>query len=94
MLRELHKELGIPEDYGLDGGPPAFTEASELVEIGPNLVGRMQRLTPVAAERWDSMVSAATADSVMLLIVSGFRTSPKLQLRMSFGLARVILTEP
>ena len=74
MLRELHKELGIPEDYGLDGGPPAFAEATDLVEIGPNLVGRTQRLTPRAADRWQSMVRAAAADGVMLLIVSGFRS--------------------
>lgn len=74
MLRELHKELGIPDDYGFEGGPPVFDEAAELVEVGPNLVGRMQRLTPSAAERWASMASAATADSVMLLLVSGFRS--------------------
>ena len=74
MLRELHKELGIPDDYGVEPGPPAYEEATDLVDIGPNLVGRMQRLTPAAAERWNSMVSAATADSIMLLIVSGFRS--------------------
>ena len=40
MLRELHAELGIPEDYGAAGSPPAFAEATDLVEVGPNLVGR------------------------------------------------------
>lgn len=74
MLRELHTELGIPDDYGTNGGPPAFAEARDLVEVGPNLVGRMQRLTPAAAGQWDTMVSAADADGVMLLIVSGFRS--------------------
>ena len=52
MLRELHKELGIPDDYGVDGTRPEFEEATELVEVGPNLVGRMQHLTPQAAARW------------------------------------------
>ncbi len=74
MLRELHNELGIPEDYSTDGIPPAFEEAGELVDVGPNLVGRMQRLTPDAAAGWQAMVQAAAADSVMLMIVSGYRS--------------------
>ncbi len=74
MLRELHQELGIPDDYGLDDRPPGFDEASELVDVGPNLVGRLQQLTPLAARRWASMVAAAHADGVCLLLVSGFRS--------------------
>lgn len=74
MLRELHDELGIPEDYGRNGGPPVFDEALDLVEIGPNLVGRTQRLTVAAAAGWQAMVAAAAADGVTLMIVSGFRS--------------------
>ncbi len=74
MLRQLHTELGIPDSYGEAGSPPQFEEATELVDIGPNLVGRMQRLTPRAAERWRAMVRAADEDGVTLLIVSGFRS--------------------
>ena len=74
MLRELHDELGIPADYGRDGGPPRYEEAADLVEVGPNLVGRTQRLTPEAAEKWHAMVAAAAADGVTLMIVSGFRS--------------------
>ncbi len=74
MLRELHRELGIPEDYGLGGRMPVFEEATELVEVGPNLVGRMQRLTPQTAASWAAMVDAAAADGIRLLIVSGFRS--------------------
>ena len=73
MLRELHKELGIPADYGAAGGPPVYQEARELVEVGPNLVGRMQRLTPEAARQWHAMVAAADKVGIQLLIVSGFR---------------------
>ena len=73
MLRELHEELGIPADYAAGGGPPEFTEAGELVEVGPNLVGKMQRLTPEAAQQWQAMVEAADAVGIQLLIVSGFR---------------------
>ena len=74
MLRDLHQELGIPADYGAGGGPPMFEEAQELVEVGPNLVGRMQRLTPLAADRWTSMQSDAMQDGIQLLLVSGFRS--------------------
>jgi len=74
MLRELHTELGIPVDYGRDGTRPAYEEASDLVEVGPNLVGRMQRLTPRAAQAWRDMQAAAEADGVVLLIVSGYRS--------------------
>ena len=73
MLRELHQELGIPDDYGLDGRKPVFEEAVDLVDVGPNLVGRMQRLAPETAARWAEMVDAAAANGVTLLIVSGFR---------------------
>ena len=74
MLRELHKELGIPEDYGQDGTRPVFEEATDLVDVGPNLVGRMQSLEPHTAERWAAMVRAAAAEGVQLLMVSGFRS--------------------
>ena len=73
MLRELHKELGIPEDYCDAGGPPCYEEAEELVEVGQNLVGRMQRLTPEAAAQWQRMVEAADQVGIRLLIVSGYR---------------------
>ncbi len=74
MLRELHTELGIPESYGRDTGLPLHPESGELVEVGPNLVGRMQRLTAAAAQQWQAMAEAAAADGIELLIVSGFRS--------------------
>ena len=74
MLRELHAELGIPEDYGLDGSRPVFGEATDLVEVGPNLVGRMQSLEREAAARWIEMQAGAAAAGVLLLIVSGYRS--------------------
>ena len=73
MLRELHKELGIPDSYRHDTGLPEYREPGELVEVGPNLVGRMQRLTPEATRQWQAMVAAANAIGIHLLIVSGFR---------------------
>lgn len=74
MLRKLHQELGIPEDYGQTGALPRFDEALDLVEVGPNLVGRMQRLTSGSARQWQAMVAAAAGDRVALMIVSGYRS--------------------
>ena len=73
MLRELHTELGIPDDYGQDGVKPSFEEAVKLVDVGPNLVGRMQRLTPDTAASWQEMLTEARNDGITMLIVSGFR---------------------
>jgi D-alanyl-D-alanine carboxypeptidase len=74
MLRELHTELGIPDDYGNDGLRPEFEEAIDLVDVGPNLAGRMQRLTAETAASWREMLVAARDGDVTLLIVSGFRS--------------------
>ena len=73
-LLTLCRELGIPTDFGATRGIPVYGEATELVDVGPNLVGRMQRLTPDTAERWHGMVAAADSDGVRLLIVSGYRS--------------------
>lgn len=71
---KLNQELGIPADYGTDAMPPYYAQAQDLIDVGPNLVGRMQKLTPVAAVSWQQMVAAANDDGVRLLIVSGYRS--------------------
>lgn len=70
----LHHELGIPADYSAGGHRGFYGDATDLVDVGPNLVGRMQQLTQRAAVQWQDMVAAAAADGVRLLIVSGFRS--------------------
>ena len=74
MLRELHAELGIPEDYGLDTGLPSYAEAGDLVDAGPNLIGRKVELDARTFEAWQAMARAALADGVTLLLVSGYRS--------------------
>ncbi|MEE4163185.1 MAG: M15 family metallopeptidase [Woeseiaceae bacterium] len=74
MLRELHDELGIPADYGVNVGLPRFEEAVRLVDAGPNLIGRKVELDPDAHAAWLAMADAAAADGVTLLLVSGFRS--------------------
>ena len=68
-----HAALGITQQYA-SRRLPFYPEASELVDVGENIVGRMQRLTPAAALRWQEMVVAAGEDGLPLLIVSGFRS--------------------
>lgn len=72
--QKLHTELGIPADYATKRGLRAYRESTDLIDIGPNLVGRMQRLTPSAASKWQQMVEAAAVDNIRLLLVSGFRS--------------------
>jgi D-alanyl-D-alanine carboxypeptidase len=74
MLTKLHQELGIPDDYGREGGLPQFDEALDIVEVGPNLIGRQQSLMPETARQWQEMVVAAASDGIALMIVSGFRS--------------------
>ncbi|HEX9852696.1 MAG TPA: hypothetical protein VGA68_06760, partial [Woeseiaceae bacterium] len=56
---DIHRQLGIPDDHAPGRRLPYFADALELVDVGPNLVGRMQRLTPRAASCWQQMQSAA-----------------------------------
>ncbi len=74
LYQKLHTELGIPADYGHAANLPFYVESTDLVEVGENLVGRMQTLTPLVAEIWQRMVRAALGDGIQLLIVSGFRS--------------------
>ncbi len=74
MLRELHLELGIPDNYASDGERPRFEEAVDLVEVEPNLHGNMQSLTTATSARWRDMQAAAKDEAIVLLMVSGFRS--------------------
>ncbi|MDP6436945.1 MAG: D-alanyl-D-alanine carboxypeptidase family protein [Gammaproteobacteria bacterium] len=66
--------LGVPPDYGTVPMRATYPEARELKEVGENIVGRMQLLTPATAETWQAMCLAAKGGGVELLIVSGFRS--------------------
>jgi D-alanyl-D-alanine carboxypeptidase len=71
---ELFANLGIPIDYGRDPRRPGYTEAQDLEDVEPNILGRMQRLAPPTARAWREMKAAAFADGIELLLVSGFRS--------------------
>lgn len=75
-LAALHRELGIPPNYGAVRHLNAYAEVAEadLVQIALSEEGRPIRLIPEAADRWQQMFAAAAQDGIDLLPVSGFRS--------------------
>lgn len=69
------RELGIPSTYGDDRRLALQTEASEseLVDVGPDIYERPQRLLRPTATQWLELRQAAARDGVVLQMVSGFR---------------------
>ncbi len=73
-IRILLGELGVPADYGTDPELPVYIECGELIEVGPNIVGRAQQLHPETAVAWQQMTASAISDGINLLLVSGYRS--------------------
>lgn len=75
-LAEISRALGIPADYAVRRGLALQPEAAEsnLVPIGLSPEGREIHLLVPAARAWSEMLAAATADRVVLLPLSGFRS--------------------
>ena len=53
--RHILEQLGIHESYGRSPALPHFDEPAELVDVGPNIIGKIQRLTPATAEAWTNI---------------------------------------
>ena len=70
----LHAGYGIPGDYAETRQLPLCEEAKELVSIGPDSLGRDQRMTPQAAAAWQRMQTDASKAGVQLLVVSAYRS--------------------
>ena len=70
----LHAGFGIPSDYASQRQLNLCEEAKELVSIGPDSLGRDQRMTPKAAEAWRRMQADAARQGVELLVVSAYRS--------------------
>lgn len=73
-IEQMHRELGIPPGFVEQRGWLLQPEAGNLVEAGPDLYGRPQRLTPGARSAWRKMQQAAAEDGVVLQLVSAFRS--------------------
>jgi len=70
----LHTALGITGDYGETRQIPAQMEANRLVSIGQDIFQRQQFMAPKAARAWQFMKENAAHDSVLLQVVSAYRS--------------------
>ncbi len=73
-IKEIHRKLGIPENYGEDPYIPEQPEADTLVAVAGDILGRPQSLEPVTVKRWLALREAAMKDGFNLLVVSTFRS--------------------
>jgi D-alanyl-D-alanine carboxypeptidase len=74
-LRRLWQQLGIPADYARTRHLPVQRVARSLVSIGPAADdGKTLKLSPPAARAWRRMRTAAAADRIQLLPLSGYRS--------------------
>jgi D-alanyl-D-alanine carboxypeptidase len=80
-IARLHRQLGIPPDYGERTGLLLQPEPAELVEVSPARTDRRHWLAPVTAARWAQLEVAAEADGIGLQLVSAYR-SPEYQARL------------
>ncbi len=68
------RRIGLPAGIAARQRLPLCPEPSWLIGCGTDLVGRDLHLEPATARAWQRMRSAAAADGVALLPVSGFRS--------------------
>jgi len=73
-IKEIHKRLGIPADYGSRFGLSLQLEEVNLVEIEKDVFGRPQRLSINASNLWSAMKAQAEKEGVLLQVVSAYRS--------------------
>jgi len=73
-IKEIHKRLGIPADYGNRFGLSLQLEEVNLVEIEKDVFGRPQRLSINASNLWSAMKAQAEKEGVLLQVVSAYRS--------------------
>ncbi len=72
-IADLHRQLGIADDYAECHKLGLQPEATAVVSIGLDMFGRERFLTQDAASAWLRMQQAAANDGVVLQVVSAFR---------------------
>jgi D-alanyl-D-alanine carboxypeptidase len=72
--RDLGQELGIPADYGCRHRLQLQREPAVLAAIGEDVFGREQFMLPAAAPALREMLAAAADESVVVQVVSAFRS--------------------
>ncbi|MCX7123697.1 MAG: M15 family metallopeptidase [Gammaproteobacteria bacterium] len=74
FIKRKLTHLGIPETHLLFKALPLQSEPENLVSIGRDCVGQIQRMEPLAAEAWQEMRKAASGNNITLNPISGFRS--------------------
>jgi len=73
-VAELHRELGIPSNYGVRYRLRLMPENAECISIGTDIFDRDIKLDKAAGEAWKAMKTDAQRSNIDLQPVSGFRT--------------------
>lgn len=72
--RRALTQLGGAGDWIEARGLPLFEDAENLTVAHVSQSGREHLMAPAAAQAWQAMRSAADADGVTLVMISGFRS--------------------
>jgi len=74
-LQNIHKELGIPADYGISRALCLQFDAQDLTGIGEDCWQRPQQMSTEAAAAWSLMRHHAELENIQLLPVSAYRST-------------------
>ncbi|MGI9322278.1 MAG: M15 family metallopeptidase [Pseudomonadales bacterium] len=74
VVRPELSELGITQAHLALCRSPECKDATQLVDAGRDMFDRPQQLTDATLRNWQAMQSAASADGIRLLLVSGYRS--------------------
>lgn len=74
QIAELHREIGIPSNYGVRYRLRMIPENADCISIGADIFDRDIKLDRAAADAWKAMKADAQRSNIELQPVSGFRT--------------------
>ncbi|MEX0914982.1 MAG: GNAT family N-acetyltransferase [Wenzhouxiangellaceae bacterium] len=72
-IASVHRELGIPANYGVKHRLKSVKDAARKVSVGLDIFDRDTELSAEAADAWKAMKADARRHDVELQLVSGFR---------------------
>ena len=73
QVARIHRELGIPANYGVKHRLRTVPEAQKRVSVGLDIFDRDTELSSDAADAWKAMRADARRHDIELQLVSGFR---------------------
>ncbi len=74
QVARIHRELGIPANYGVKHRLMTVPEAEKRVSVGLDIFNRDTELSSDAADAWKAMKADARNHDIELQLVSGFRS--------------------